>query len=114
MPTIVLETDRSELVGFLLVAGASELNVGADSRDGILTGFPQDPALLEHPLADIIQRYKHVEFRLASTKGADETRISGSLPGQFEIDVVISAGGVGTWRMCEGGTSASGTCRCAT
>jgi hypothetical protein len=114
MPTIVLETDRSELVGFLLVAGASELNVGVDSRDGILTGFPKDPALLEHPLADTIQRYKHVEFQLASTRGVDETRISGSLPGHFEIEVVLSADGVGTWRMCEGGTSVIGTCRCAT
>lgn len=71
MPAIVLQNEKAEQVGFLLVAGKETLEKGDESRNCLFTGVPLTPELMEDALCDFVQTRKNEEFLAKIEIGAD-------------------------------------------
>ena len=71
MPAIKLMNDELELLGFMLLATEDPLSSNMQ-YDCIMTGPPQNPALIETSLCKMIQERKNIEFALKVSNGFEQ------------------------------------------
>lgn len=108
MPAIVLQNEKAEQVGFLLVAGKESLDAGDETRNCLFTGVPMRDELLDDPLCDFIQTRKNEEFVACIEIGADGLTVKVETPDDWTA-VIQPSGKWGVvhptdgevWGLCE-------------
>ena len=102
MPVIQFQTPESERICFLLVAGDDAIEQGANERDCILTGPPEESSLLEHPLSILRTDFLHVEHIARVQTGPEGVAIEVNIREVAVLSVQFVSEGPGSWQLDQG------------
>ena len=109
VPTVALQIDTGELIGFLLVAGEATLSEGSSARDFVFTGVPGSSYSFDHPVSSVVQQHENVEHRALVHRDGTNVLLRIELGNAvFHIDLASRRG---TWRIeVDGNRKAFGRC----
>lgn len=102
MPAIVLQNEKAEHVGFLLVAGKESLEKGAETRECVFIGVPLTPELEEDVLCDFVQTRRNEEFVAQIQTGADGLQVRVETPDDWTAVVHLPVGKWGAVHPTDG------------
>ena len=102
MPAIVLQNEKAEHVGFLLVAGKESLESGDETRNCLFTGVPLTPELMEVALCDFVQTRKNEEFVARIEAGADGLMVRVDTPDDWTAVIQLPGGKWGVVHPTDG------------
>lgn len=102
MPAIVLQNEKAEQVGLLLVAGKENLEDGDAERNCLFTGVPMRDELLDDPLCDFVQTRRNEEFVARIEIGADGLLVRVETPDDWTAVIQMPGGKWGVVHPTDG------------
>ena len=110
MPAVILQTERDELLGFLLLAGSESIEAGPDRREFVFTGVPKESSLMTHPLSDFIQTHKNIEYLVSVKVSSPNLHLLALIDEHNSFELVLPIDGTGKWSVTINGTAHTGRC----